>query len=156
MLTDQLDERVGELALNLRPAILDDLGLAPALRWFVKGYTARLKIAVALEIAGLEMRLAPEVEITLYRVVQEALTNVSKHARATEVRIALQRETGRITLSVEDNGQGFALDNVAGGRVSGRGVGLLGMQERVAAVGGTFSVQTGIGQGTRLAIEIPL
>ena len=155
-LIEQLDERVGEMALDLRPAILDDLGLVPALRWFVKGYTGRLKIDVALEIAGLEVRLAPEVETTLYRVTQEALTNVSKHAHATEVRIALRREADRITLSVEDNGRGFALNDVTGWRISPRGIGLLGMQERVAVVGGTFAVQTNVGQGTRLTIEIPL
>ena len=155
-LTDYLDERVGAMALDLRPAMLDDLGLAATLRWYVNNFIRRHTVDVTLETRGLETRLPPALETALYRVIQEALTNVSKHAHAAAIRIAVSRAGNNVTVSIEDNGEGFAPEEVAGREDAARGLGLLGMQERVAALGGAFIIHSEPGQGTRLHIEIPL
>ncbi|MEJ5311354.1 MAG: PAS domain S-box protein [Anaerolineae bacterium] len=155
-LTDYLDERVGALALDLRPAMLDDLGLAATLRWYVNTFIRRHTVNVTLETRGLETRLPPALETALYRVIQEALTNVSKHARATHVCVAVSRTDHAVTVSIEDNGNGFAPEEIAQRQDAARGLGLLGMQERVAALGGVFAIHSEPGQGTRLRIEIPL
>lgn len=155
-LTDYLDERVGAMAIDLRPAMLDDLGLAATLSWYVNNFVRRHTISVTMETRNFEIRLPPELETALYRVIQEALTNVSKHAHATAIRIAVSRAGNKVTASIEDNGDGFAPEEVARREDAARGLGLLGMQERVAALGGNFVIDTKLGQGTRLHIEIPL
>lgn len=155
-LTDYLDERVGAMALDLRPAMLDDLGLAATLSWYVNNFVRRHTLSVTMETRGLETRLPPELETALYRVIQEALTNVSKYAHATAIRIAVARAGDQVTAAIEDNGDGFVLEEVTRREDAARGLGLLGMQERVAALGGAFVIVTAPGQGTRLHIEIPL
>ncbi len=155
-LTYQLDERVSEIALDLRPYMLDDLGLLPTLRWYVNRYTKRLNIEVEIEAMSLEERLPPQVETALYRVVQEALTNVARHAQANRVSVRLERKESTVTVFVEDDGRGFDVEKIAGPHPPERGAGLLGIRERVASLGGTFSIQSRPGQGTRLTIEIPV
>jgi PAS domain S-box-containing protein len=150
-LNDRTLDQVRELALDLRPSLLDDLGLVPALRWYVNRYAKRLNIEAGLETIHFEQRVAPETETVLYRVVQEALTNVARHAEASRVRIRLERQASVITVCIEDNGKGF--DNQA--VRPKRGTGLLGIQERVALLGGRFDIQSHPGQGTRLSAEIP-
>jgi two-component system sensor histidine kinase UhpB len=155
-LADQVDESVSEIALDLRPYMLDDLGLLPTLRWYTNRYTKRLEIEVEMEAIGLEERLPPQVETALYRAVQEALTNVAKHAQANGVRIRLERKEAAVVAFIEDDGQGFDVEKIAGPRAPERGAGLLGMQERVTILGGSFHIQSHPGQGTRLTIEIPI
>ena len=155
-LAAQADERVSELALDLRPYMLDDLGLASALRWYVNRYAKRWDIEVEMEVIGLEERPTPEVETALYRVVQEALTNVAKHAQATRVRIRLDRKESAVVAIVEDDGQGFDVETIAGPSAPERGAGLLGIRERAHSLAGTLSIESTPGQGTRLAIEVPL
>jgi two-component system sensor histidine kinase UhpB len=155
-LAEQTSERISALALDLRPSLLDDLGLVPALRWHVSRFAQRLDITVQIETVDLDERLDPEVETTLYRVVQEALTNIARHAHATQVRLRLERRASSVTATVEDNGQGFDTKELVACKASEWGAGLLGMRERVTLLGGSFYVQSVSGSGTQLSVEIPL
>jgi signal transduction histidine kinase len=142
---------VRRLAVELRPSALDDFGLTPALERLVHTYRQHTALPVHLEIQLGDVRLPSEVETTLYRMVQEALTNVAKHADASAVSILLTRRPSSVALVVEDDGTGFELDGVRDG-----GLGLSGMRERVALVGGRLRVEAAPGKGTTLAAEVPL
>nr|MBC8264678.1 PAS domain S-box protein [Anaerolineales bacterium] len=155
-LADQTLEQMREMSLELRPAMLDDLGLQYALRWYVSRYARRLGIEVKLEAPDFEGRLAAEAETALYRVVQEALTNVARHAQAHSVRIHLGCGESTVTMVIEDDGQGFDPQEIAGRAPAERGAGLLGMRERVAILGGDLRVESRPGQGTRLSINVPV
>jgi signal transduction histidine kinase len=140
---------VRRLAVELRPAALDDFGLAAAIERLVETYREGGSSAVDLEIQMSEERLPPAVETTLYRIVQEALTNVTKHAHATRVSILLTRTDRAARLVVEDDGHGFAEQDATDG------LGLTGMRERVVLVGGRLRLESGAA-GTTIAVEIPL
>jgi signal transduction histidine kinase len=140
---------VRRLAVELRPKALDDFGLVPALERLVETFREQTGIEVDLEPRLGDERLPSDVETTLYRITQEALTNVVKHAHARHVSIVLTRRDGSVSAVIEDDGQGFA---EAG---SGDGLGLLGMGERVALVDGRLSVESSPGAGTTLSIEVP-
>jgi signal transduction histidine kinase len=155
-LADRTLEQIRELSFNLRPAMLDDLGLVSALSWYIKRCAQRTNLDVKLEVSGLQERLPAEVETALYRIIQEALTNVTRHAQASAVRIRLHREEAAILAQVEDDGQGFDVAQVLNHQWPELGVGLLGMQERLTLLGGTFTISAAPGQGTCLALEIPL
>ena len=119
-------------------------------------YAKRLNIEVKFEAIDLEERLPADMETIIYRVVQEALTNVARHAQANRVNLRLERKVHTVVAFIEDDGQGFDVEKLADREVPERGVGLLGIRERVSSLGGSFSIQSGPGQGTRLTIEIPL
>jgi PAS domain S-box-containing protein len=155
-LADRTLDQVRELSLDLRPSMLDDLGLVPTLRWYVNRYAKRLNLEVEFEAVDLEERLPAEMETVLYRAVQEALTNAARHAQASRVRIRLERKKSTVAAFIEDDGQGFDIEQVAGHGISERGVGLFGMRERVASLGGRLRIQSRPGRGTRLMLEIPL
>jgi signal transduction histidine kinase len=142
---------VRRLAVELRPSALDDFGLGPALERLVDTHRQHASIEVDLEVRIEEERLPSGVETTLYRIVQEALTNVAKHADATRISILLTRKDEAVVLVVEDNGSGFDPDEI---RLEG--LGLTGMRERVALLGGRLRVEAARGHGTTLAAEIPL
>ncbi len=152
----EVDERVSDMALDLRPQMLDDLGLLPTLRWYVNRYAKRTGIAVELEAVDLEESVTPEVVTAVYRMVQEALTNVARHAAASRVVVRLERRESMVAAVVQDNGRGFEAEKLASTHLGERGVGLLGMRERVALLGGTFDIQSRPGRGTRLTTEIPV
>jgi signal transduction histidine kinase len=155
-LVDQTLAQIRELSLNLRPSMLDDLGLAATLSWYTKQYAARSNIEVELDTSDFEGRLKTEVEIALYRVVQEALTNVVRHTQAQRVYLRLARQKAAVSVLIEDDGCGFDVEAVATRRTSEPGLGLIGIRERVTALGGRFEVQSQPGRGTRLVVEIPL
>jgi signal transduction histidine kinase len=155
-LAERLLAQMRDLSHELRPTLLDDLGLIPALHWYVDRFTRRLKAEVEFQATGFQERLATEVETALYRVVQEALTNVARHAQATEVRIRLEHTGPTVVALVEDDGQGFNVQECSGRAASERGTGLIGMRERVTSLGGSFSIQSHPGQGTRLSLEVPV
>ncbi len=161
-LTHQALEAVHRLALELRPKTLDDLGLVPALRWYITRWTRTTGVEVDLAVSGIEERLPPELETVLYRVVQEALTNVAKHAQATRVTISLERHDHTIALRVADNGRGLEFARRDGvldlsrDRIPSGHLGLFGMQERVSLVGGTLRLSSQPGQGTTVLVELPL
>ncbi len=141
--------QVRDLSNLLRPSVLDDLGLGPALRALADEFAARTRIAVALDLDGAGGRLAPDVEVVIYRVVQEALTNVARHAGASRAAVAVRREAGRVVLSIDDDGRGAADD-------AQPHAGWLGMRERAAALGGRLTIGRGPAGGVRVHADIPL
>jgi signal transduction histidine kinase len=143
---------VRRLAVELRPKALDDFGLVPTLERLTSTFEEQTGIATHLESRLPETRLPTEIETVLFRVVQEALTNVAKHARAQHVSVILQARAGRVVVMIEDDGRGFA----GKGTQSGDGIGLLGMRERIALVGGRLEVETSAGGGTRIVVEVPV
>ena len=146
---------VHEFARELRPAALDDLGLIPALHSFVKLFSKRTRIHVHLKVfAGVE-QLPGNQRTILYRVAQEALTNVSRHAHASRVEVSIQKVAEGICLKIADNGKSFEVERVLNARGAKR-LGLLGMRERVEMVGGRFTVESVLGSGTTIKALIPL
>jgi signal transduction histidine kinase len=141
---------VRRLAVELRPSALDDFGLVPALERLVETFREQTGIDVDLEQQLGEERLSSDVETTLYRITQEALTNVVKHADAKHVSIVLTRRNGSVSAVIEDDGRGFSE-----GQGSDNGLGLIGMRERVALVDGRLTVESSPGSGTTLSIEVP-
>ncbi|HET7695631.1 MAG TPA: PAS domain S-box protein [Vicinamibacterales bacterium] len=145
----QLDRDVDDLVWELRPTALDDLGLQAALSNYIQNWSARAGIGAELHVSGrLDGRLAPETETTLYRIAQEALTNVAKHSRATQVELILERTADHVLLVVEDDGAGFAPDAKTGG------FGLLGMQERASLIGASLEIESSIGGGTTILVRV--
>jgi signal transduction histidine kinase len=150
----ELMERVSQLSLDLRPALLDDLGLLPTLLWYLDRYESQTNIKATLKHSGLEgKRFAPEAETAAYRIVQEALTNVARHARVKKARVTLWFDQNVLGIQVEDKGNGF---NPEAEMSKGNSNGLLGMQERTALLGGNLTIESAIGSGTRLLAEIPM
>src|SRR5262249_38588925 len=137
-------QNVRRLAVELRPAALDDFGLAPALERLATTFGEQTGIAVDLE-ARLGERLPAEIETALYRIVQEALTNVVKHAGARRVSILLARKDGSVTAVIEDDGRGFEAEGAGEG-----GLGLVGMRERIGLLNGRFQIESTEGAGTTL------
>ena len=155
LLVEQMLEQVRELSLNLRPPMLDDLGLVPTLRWYVQRYAERSNIAVQLDVADYGERLTSDVETTIYRVLQEALTNIARHAGAQKVLVRLHVSDSTIRAYVDDDGCGFDVATVMGRTVDQSSAGLLGMRERVTIMGGAFTMQSDPGAGTQLSFVIP-
>jgi signal transduction histidine kinase len=145
-----------QLISDLRPSLLDDLGLVAALRWYADDYSQRMSIATQLEVSGDKRRLPPEVETILFRIVQEALTNVAKHAAACNVLVRLEFGTATVRLTVHDDGRGFNPAAVLGAGPRRWAWGLLGIQERVALAGGDFEIESQPGAGTSLRVQIPI
>jgi PAS domain S-box-containing protein len=150
----QLDRDVDQLVWELRPTALDDLGLRAALANYLHDWSARVGISAELHTSGLlDDRLASETETTLYRIAQEALTNVAKHAQAKNVDVILERRSDSVLLIVEDDGVGFEPPAGNGGR-SDQGFGLLGMQERAALVGASLQIESAAGKGTTVFVRM--
>ncbi len=145
---------VRDLSHLLHPALLDDLGLPAAVEWYLRGFGRRHDIRAELLHDRMDERLTPEIEASAYRIVQEALTNVAKHARATSCRVYLQRLPNTILITIEDNGAGFDPAEVdrAGGPT---GLGLIGIRERASQLRGTVRLESAPGKGTRLTVELP-
>jgi signal transduction histidine kinase len=141
--------QVRDLSNLLRPAALDDLGLLDSLRALVDDFATRTRIQVALDLEGATRRLPPELEVVIYRVVQEALTNVARHARATDARVRLVTDQNDVRITVEDNGRGIVPD-------ASPHMGWLGMRERITAMGGQLAIGAGATDGVRLDAQIPL
>jgi two-component system sensor histidine kinase UhpB len=147
-------EEVRKMAVDLRPSTLDDLGLAAALQWYTHDFARRTRTQVRLTANGMDRRLADDVEVVVYRIVQEALTNVAKHADARSVDVSVTCAQRCIEAVITDDGQGFDVDAIMSSRE--RGLGLFGMQERVALVGGTLHMSSQPGRGCRVSMSIPL
>ena len=155
-IVDDALQQVRRLALALRPSMLDDLGLAAALQWIAKQTSARSGFAVTFHAERMELRLAPEIETACYRIVQEALTNVSRYARAKEVAINLFEEDDWLVLNVKDDGQGFDVNAMRDRAKAGGSIGVLGMQERAKLVGGHLKIESQSGQGCKVTLRCPL
>ena len=153
-LLKQFEEQLRCLSHELRPAALDDLGLLPALEFLAKGVSKRTGVPITVDGMG-QGRLPPSVEIALYRIVQEGLTNAAKYAQATRVWIEIQQTDHLVRGSLRDNGAGFDVTETLTRRGE-RGIGLVGMRERAEALGGTLQVKSAPGRGTEVLVTIPL
>ena len=149
-----IDRRVSFLAGTLRPASLN-LGIVPALQQHIAEWRQTFNIDAAFQVVGPDVRLPAEVETHLYRIVQESLNNVAKHASATCVDIVLNHGAAAVHLTIEDNGRGFA-NGPGGARTNGSGFGLGGMRERAALAGGTFKIESVEGKGTTVKVTVPI
>jgi len=151
-LVNDLMARVRKLSLDLRPAMLDDLGLLPTLLWHIEHYSAQTQVRVNFKHSGLEKRrFAPEVETAAYRVVQEALTNVARHAEVSEVTVRLSTHRQTLLIEVEDQGCGFDVEGALKGSETS---GLAGMRERVVLLDGRLTIESQTGKGTCLVAEM--
>jgi len=150
-LTERTLQCVRNLSMLLRPSMLDDLGLSPAVNWQAKEFSRRSGIPVDVAIEGEVDSVPDEVRTCLYRVVQEALTNVARHASAKRIRLLMKREGEHVSVAIEDDGAGF---NVGMSRPNG--LGLIGLKERVAELSGTVQIASAPGKGTRVSVQIPV
>ncbi len=139
---------VRNLSLELRPAIIDDLGLAASLRWYLDKFHQRTGIKVKTEFKKSHYELPPECAITLFRICQEALTNIAKHSEAGYVKVALNQDKSFVVLTVEDDGKGFDTQKALNQAARGKSLGLISMQERAELIGGRFSIKSIKGSGT--------
>jgi signal transduction histidine kinase len=146
-------ETVRDMSQLLHPVILDDLGLPAAIEWQARAFEGRHGIRVDVTQDGIDKRLPRAVELASYRIVQEALTNVARHARASSCLISLRRVASDLEILVEDDGRGFNVDEDVTAR---RGLGLVGMRERAALLDGRIAVESGDGSGTKLKVRLPL
>lgn len=140
---------IRSMSLLLRPSMLDDLGLVPALRWQAREVSKRTSMDVSIATESVSDELPDEYKTCIYRVVQEALHNCSRHSHATTVRIRVQQRSGVLSLSIQDDGRGFDVRQ-------SKGLGLLGIEERVTHLGGTCAIHSAPGSGTILSIELPI
>jgi signal transduction histidine kinase len=149
---DRVEQQLRRLSRELRPTILDDLGLGPAVEWLAQGVAERTGLPVTVEAAiG---RLAPATETALYRIVQEALHNAVRHARAGRIEVALRQGPTGVEAAVRDDGQGLDVEAVLRQR-GDRGLGLLGMRERAETLGGQLLIRSAPGRGTEVSVVVP-
>jgi PAS domain S-box-containing protein len=158
-LIEHLADSLRSLTTELRPDMLDHLGLVPTVEWYVNDFRERaIKPSIRFEAAGFgERKLPGHIEIVLYRILQEALNNVVKHAQANEVTVRLTYNHPRVIMIISDNGRGFQMDSPSLPSPAGKGgIGLISMRERVASVGGTIDVRSTVGGGTVIKATIPV
>jgi two-component system, NarL family, sensor kinase len=153
---DAVIRQVRTVSYLLHPLLLEEAGLGSALRWYASGFAERSGIQVKVNSRGDFGRLPKETEIALFRVVQEALTNIHRHSKSSVAVIRLQRADGKIRIAVKDAGVGMAQPSAATGWNSPLGIGIAGMRERVKQLGGTFEIKSKPGRGTTLSVELPV
>ncbi|MDO8491936.1 MAG: sensor histidine kinase, partial [Dehalococcoidia bacterium] len=141
---------------ELRPTLLDDLGLVAAIRWLADNNLGAVGVKVRLETVGRERRLPSEVEIALFRVVQEAVSNIARHGNAKNAALSLHFQNKAVQVRIQDDGKGFDVQDALSSKDRPRGLGLLGMKERIELVNGTLSIRSHIGSGTTISLQIPL
>ena len=155
-LTVQVHKEISRLIADLRPALLDTLGLVPAVRQYAEASLRPLDINVSLETKGSERRLPPEVEAGLFRWMQGAIGNIAQHSKARNATIVMEYGGEELLLRVVDDGQGFDVSKITNIEESGRGRGVFSMKERVGLLGGTCSIESQLGQGTRVTARVPI
>ncbi len=148
-------QEIRQLSRDLRPSVLDNLGLLPAVEWLAEQLESEHNIRTSLAVFGKEKRFSQEIEITLFRIIQEALRNIAKHAEATEAQVTIEFKDAETKVVISDNGKGFDLPQSLG-ELSRRGkLGIDGMQTRARLAGGTFNIQSELGKGTTIMVTIP-
>jgi len=147
---------VRRISRNLRPSELADLGLAPAVRSLCSEFGERTGVAVELSINKLPQTIPNDIELNLYRIIQEALGNIEKHSRATHVSLQLGREAAHLRAAIRDNGRGFDPHCPPSKKCKPSGMGLVDMRERAAFVGGHYQLHSAPGSGTEIVVEMPL
>lgn len=153
-LTARTVEDVRKLAVELRPTMLDNLGLVAAIEWYSRELSHQIDAPIDFNVDGVIDRLPADVELVIYRVVQEALTNLARHARATHASVELIAQDDGLEVRIADNGVGFDLTEATSSRE--RGLGLFGMRERVELIGGSFLIRSAPGAGTTMLVRVPL
>jgi signal transduction histidine kinase len=154
-MSDSALDGVRRFSQDLRPSILDDLGLIPALEWLITDLEKRYGMATSVGITGMRRRLPPEIELTVFRITQEVLSNIRRHSRASSVEMNLDFSSDALTLIICDNGQGFHIpERTSDLALSGK-LGIIGMRERARLIGGTLIVQSEKGAGTTVTLRIP-
>lgn len=149
-------EELRKLIQDLRPAILDDLGLVPAIRWYARSTLEPAGISVELNLPEESLELPPDQTITLFRVAQEAINNIARHSQANSARLMIRRVGDKINLRIEDNGRGFHTAEGPDEAIRQRHWGLIGIQERLDLIGGALSLNSDPGQGTCIEVHVPL
>jgi len=152
VLLEQTVAATRRIAADLRPLMLDDLGLLPAVEWLVESFTQRNGIPCELAVSSAELELPSATATAVFRIVQEALANVSKHAEASRVKVAIERDGSELTLSIRDNGAGFSLQSPR----KPNSYGLLGLRERASLLGGATSITSTVGEGTHVEVRLPV
>lgn len=152
----RLLQEIRRLILGLRPSVLDDLGLVPAIRWLCETNLADRGIEVRIEAQQEGIRLPAHIEVTLFRIIQEAVSNIARHAGAAHVRVGLSVTDGNARVTIADDGAGFDVARTIGPAGSDGSVGLVGMQERVGLLGGTIEIRSGAEAGTEIVVDVPL
>ena len=153
-LTQMLDETVNtvrKISSRLRPSLLDDLGLVAAMEWYLNDFKQRAGIDIIFNLPKYELELTDSINTCLFRILQESLTNVARHAGAKLVTVTLKEDVERITLTIKDDGKGYDADNSSGKRT----LGITGMKERTAMIGGKYIINGNPGEGTIVSIEVP-
>ncbi len=155
-LIDSILRNVRRFSRDLRPSVLDDLGLLPALEWLTANLVKEAGIKTELEVHGDRRRLPPEAELALFRIVQEALRNIRKHSQASRVVTVVEFGEGRVRITVDDNGQGFELPGRTSDLAIAGKLGLIGIHERIHLLGGTLTVHSEPGKGTTMTVDVPV
>jgi len=153
---DKILEGLRRFSQDLRPSVLDDLGLLPALEWLTSDVEAHFGIDVGMAVEGSERRFSPDVELLLFRIAQESLRNVWRHSEASRAWLTLEFDECRTTLTVSDNGKGFKVPQRAGDLAKVGKLGLAGMEERARLIGGALRLQSNPGEGTIVTVEAPI
>jgi two-component system sensor histidine kinase UhpB len=155
-LIDELIARVRRISVDLRPPLLDEVGLGPALRTYLDAQSELSGLPISFEAATVDGRLPAEIEIGAFRVVQEGVTNALRHAAAASLRVELRQDPGRLHLRVHDDGRGFDVEAARQEGTRGARFGLVGMRERLRGLGGTLVIRSRPGQGTEVEADLPL
>lgn len=155
-LLDSVMKEAREISYNLMPSVLEDFGLAPALQLLSEQFSNRTNVKVQFQAHGINDRLDPNLEIGMYRIAQESLNNISKHAEATEVNLQIIRSSTGIRLVIEDNGKGLTAQPCLIRATGKGGMGLPGMRERASSFGGAFTIDSTPNNGTLIAVEVPI
>jgi signal transduction histidine kinase len=159
-LVDDVIARVRRMSVNLRPPLLDEVGLVPALRAYLEGQSAVSGIVMNLSAEstgnGAGDRLPPDLEIACFRVVQESVTNVIRHASARRIEVRIARRPNRISISVRDDGRGFEAGATLAAAAAAGHLGVVGMRERIRGCGGSFEIASRPGSGTTVAVDLPV
>ncbi len=153
---ERLLQQVRDLSLDLRPSLLDDLGLVPALRWYIERQSKRSGLVIEFDGEPPSRRLPAEIETVCFRVTQEAITNIIRHARATHAWVSLQCQRGELELTIRDDGVGFDVEKAVKQAMGGASMGILGLQERVLFAGGRFAIESMPAHGTRVKVCLPV
>lgn len=145
---------IKDFIFDLRPMMLDDLGVVPTLRRYVESFQEKNGVTVPITVTGVERRLESHIEVTIFRGVQELLNNALSHARATQIQVLLDIEYDQVMAVIEDNGSGFNVEEVLSGKA--RTIGLSALRERIEMLGGELTIQSSLGQGTRVEFVVPV
>lgn len=153
-LTSNSIQELKKLSMDVRPSILDDLGLVPALRWYIKNCSISKGPKIVFDEA-ISCKLSPSIETNIYRIAQEAISNALKHSKANTINVFIKTENKELFLSIKDNGKGFEPEKYLNGVVKGTQLGIISMKERVTLMDGVFSIKSRPGKGTDIEIKIP-